>query len=57
MKIELQDESSENQILTWILNVRSISVLLANIWWNQVKTLIRERVVYDRDMFNFEEYN
>ena len=33
-----------------------IAVILANVFWNQIKILVRERVLYDRDDFNYEEY-
>ena len=45
-----------SRLLRYILNVRVIAVILANIWWNQIKILIRTRVQYDRDLFNYEEY-
>ena len=38
------------------MNIRSIAVVLANMFWNQIKLILRERVVYDRDLFNYEEY-
>ena len=40
----------------YILNVRVIAALLANILWNQFKLIVRERVVFDRDLFDYEEY-
>ena len=45
-----------SRIFRYLLNVRVIGVILANIFWNQIKYLIRERVQYDRDLFNYEEY-
>ena len=45
-----------SRIFRYLLNVRVIGIILANILWNQIKYLIRERVHYDKDLFNYEEY-
>ena len=45
-----------SRIFRYLLNIRVIGMILANIFWNQIKYLIRERVQYDRDLFNYEEY-
>ena len=36
--------------------MRVIAVILGNVFWNQIAILVRTRVVYDRELFNFEEY-
>lgn len=36
--------------------MRVIALVLGNIFWNQISILVRSRVTYDRDMFNYEEY-
>jgi len=45
-----------SSLFRYLINVRVIAVILAKIWWNQIKILIRTRVVYDRELFNYEEY-
>ena len=45
-----------SSLFRYLINVRVIAVILANIWWNQIKILIRTRVEYDRELFNYEEY-
>ena len=39
-----------------LLNARSIAIVLANVFWNQIRLLVKTRVVYDRDLFNYEQY-
>ena len=51
-----QLEFDLKKVFIYLLNVRVIAVILANILWNQIKILIRERVIYDRELFNYEEY-
>ena len=40
----------------YLLNVRMMAAILANVWLNQVRLLVQKRVVYDRELFNFEAY-
>ena len=54
--LNLQRSVILSRIFRYLLNIRVIGVILANIFWNQIKYLIRERVQYDRDLFNYEEY-
>ncbi|CDW79194.1 UNKNOWN [Stylonychia lemnae] len=44
------------QIMTFLQNLRVIIGILANIMNNQIKILIRQRVVYSKELFNFESY-
>lgn len=54
----LSFEKSDNlsKVFRYLLNIRVICLILTNIFWNQIKLLIRSRVVFDRDLFNYEEY-
>jgi len=36
--------------------MRVIALILGNVFWNQIAILVRTRVVYDKELFNFEEY-
>ena len=38
------------------MNVRMIAAILAHVLYNQFRVLIQSRVVYDRELFNYEEY-
>lgn len=40
----------------YLLNLRKIAVILANIFWNELRIIVRQRVEYDREVFNYEEY-
>ena len=44
------------EVFIYLLNLRKIAVILTNIFWNQLRILIRQRVDYDRETFNYEEY-
>jgi hypothetical protein len=37
--------------------VRIIAGIMANVLLNELTCLVRARVVYDREIFNFEEYH
>lgn len=45
-----------NLVRLYLTNVRVIAGLLVHVFYNQVKMLIQSRVVYDRELFNFEDY-
>lgn len=45
-----------DKVYQYLINVRVIAAILANVFWNQIKILIRTRVHYDRELFNYEEY-
>jgi hypothetical protein len=40
-----------------LFNVRNIAGIMANVLLNEMAVLVRERVTYDRELFNFEEYH
>ena len=44
------------KVYHYLINVRVIAAILANVFWNQIKILIRTRVQYDKELFNYEEY-
>lgn len=44
-------------VRVWLSNARTIAVLLAKVLFCWLKKLVSTRVVYDRDLFNFEEYS
>ena len=52
----IENEDNCDKIFRYLMNVRTIAVIVANIFWNQIKLIIRERVIYDRELFNYEEY-
>ena len=54
----LSVEKSENlsKVFRYLLNMRVIALILGNVFWNQIAILVRTRVVYDKELFNFEEY-
>ena len=64
LQLELQDravgdEFSENRlncIRVYLTNVRKIAAILTHVLYNQFRILIQTRVIYDRELFNFEEY-
>lgn len=38
------------------MNVRKIAAILTHVLYNQFRILIQTRVIYDRELFNYEEY-
>lgn len=46
-----------DKIRGYIENVRAIVALLANIFRNQLKIIVSTRVIYDKELFNYEQYN
>jgi hypothetical protein len=59
MNIDLYQDDSDSKnesTFKYLLNMRVISAILANLFWNHIKILIRQRVNYDREIFNYEEY-
>ena len=51
---------SENKfslVRVWLSNARTIAVILAKVLFCWIKRLVSTRVVYDRELFNFEEYS
>lgn len=44
------------KIMAFLSNVREIVGIMMNVLFNQIKILIRQRVTYSREDFNFEEY-
>ena len=39
-----------------MFNARTIAILLSHVLFSQLKQLVKTRVVYDRELFNYEEY-
>ena len=59
MLIDLFEDDSGivlERVYRFLLNMRVLAAILANLLWNHIKILIRQRVNYDKDLFNFEEY-
>ena len=54
--VSLEASPVSSQVFQYLLNLRIIATVLANIFWNQIRTLIRQRVDYDREKFNYEMY-
>lgn len=46
-----------DRIYAFLLNTRETVAILTNLLINQIKLLIRMRVMYSRDEFNFENYH
>ena len=55
LNIVLKTGSDPEFEYQYLINVRVIAALLANVFWNQIRILVRERVNYERK-FDYEEY-
>ena len=57
---EIVDESPTADIMerikVFLMNVRQIIAIMVNIMNNQIKILIRKRVEYSKELFNYEVY-
>lgn len=45
-----------NLVRVFLMNTRMIAVILSHVLFSQVKKLVKTRVVYDKELFNYEEY-
>ena len=45
-----------NLVRVFLINTRMIAVILSHVLFSQVKKLVKTRVVYDKELFNYEEY-
>jgi len=50
------EENKLSAVRTYLLNVRQMAAMYATVFLSQIKQLITERVIYDRELFNYEEY-
>ena len=57
----LNQAFDENDIVEsiriYLTNIRTISAIMTNVLYNELLLLVRERIVYDKELFNFEEYH
>ena len=45
-----------NFLRVFLMNTRTIAAILTHVLFSQVKMLVKTRVIYDRELFNYEEY-
>lgn len=45
-----------NLIRIFLTNARMIAIILSHVLFSQIKQLVQTRVIYDRELFNYEEY-
>ncbi len=46
----------KEQVKIFMLNVRETVGILLNVFLNQIRILVNQRVVYSREEFNYESY-
>lgn len=51
------ENDAVESIKIYLFNTRLIAALMANVFNSQLSHLVQERVVYDRELFNFEDYH
>ena len=54
--LNLPADHKFNLVRVYLSNVRTIAVILNLVLFSWLKKLVQTRVVYDRELFNFEEY-